>query len=173
MKRLILIIFLTISCIGAKAQDKIINVEGDTINCKMSDITNDRIEFLKEGEDATNSISKDKVQEIIFESGLVQYFSNRSEIKDEKDWEKVQITSVESDMMGLVKGEELMAGKHSAFTLASNKKQELKAIQKLKKQAAINGYPIVLLINKSKQGVASKIIIGTYSNLKAIGYKYE
>ena len=171
MRKLIAIIILTISFAGVKAQDRIIRQNGDTIICKVSEITHDDIKYINEGE--ASNISKNTVQEIIFKSGITQNFSNRSVIYGEEDWEKVQITSVESDVAGMVKGEEIKATSTTRSSIKNQAKIEKKAMEKLKKKAAENGYHIVLLLNATDQGKVSKFLVGGYAGMTGVGYKYE
>ena len=173
MRKLVIVIIMTISFVGVKAQDKIIKQNGDTITCKVSDITQDDIKYITEGGTITDNIAKSTVQEIIFESGLVQNFRNRSVINGEEDWEKVQITTVESDVAGMVKGEEIKATSTTRSSIKDQAKIEKKAIEKLKKKAAEKGYYIVLLINATDQGKVSKFFIGGYAGATGVGYKYE
>ena len=173
MRKLIAIIILTISFVGVKAQDKIIKQSGDTINCKVYEITHDDIKFKTNGGNQTNNISKSVVQEIVFESGVVQNYSNRTVINGEEDWEKVQITTVESDIAGMVKGEEIKGTSTTRSSISNQEKIEKKAMEKLKKQAAAKGYYIVLLTKASDQSKVSKFFVGGYAGMTGFGYKYE
>ncbi len=56
----------------------------------------------------------------------MQKFSKRIVINGEQDWEKVQITTLESDIKGLVKGEEMMAKASSGWTTTGQGKMQKK-----------------------------------------------
>jgi len=173
MRTLLIVIALTISFSAIKAQDKIVKLNGETIICKVSEITADNIKFKYEGEDFLNNISKNIVQEIIFKSGRTQKFSERVEINGKDDWEKVQLTTLESDVEGLVRGEEMMEKASSGWSLTGQGKMQKKAMDKLKKQAAEKGYHIVLLMTTTGKGGHGGISGGTKSSVTGVGYKYE
>ena len=173
MIKLLALFILTISIVGLKAQDKIVKNNGDTINCKVSEITHDDIKFITDSDNQTDNIAKTEIQEIVFESGVVQNFSNRVVINGEEDWEKVQITTVETDVAGMVKGEEIKATSTTRSSISNQKKIEKRAMEKLKKQAAEKGYYIVLMTKESDQSKASKFLVGGYAGMTGVGYKYE
>ncbi len=173
MRKLLVVIILTISFGAVNAQDKIVKLNGETITCKVSEITDDNIKYKYDGEDLLNNISKNVVQEIIFNSGRVQKFSKRIVINGEQDWKKVQITTLESDIEGLVKGEEMMAKAASGWSTTGQGKMQKKAMDKLKKQAAAKGYHIVFLITTTGKGGHYGISGGTKASVTGVGYKYE
>jgi len=173
MKKLLAVIILTISFNTIIAQDKIVKLNGDIIVCKVSEITDDNIKFKYDGEDLLNNMSKNVVREIIFSSGRVQQFSKRIEINGIEDWEKVQITTLESDINGLVKGEEMMAKAASGWSTTGQGKMQKKAMDKLKKQAAEKGYHMVLLITTTGKGGHYGVSGGTKASVTGVGYKFE
>lgn len=173
MRTLLVVIILTVLSVSLKAQDKIIKLNGSAITCNVTEITDDNIKYKYVGEDLLNNISKNVVKEIKFKSGRTQQFSKRIEINGETDWEKVQITTLESDVEGLVKGKEMMAKASSGWSTTGQGKMQKKAMDKLKKQAAIKGYHIVFLIATTGKGGHYGISGGTKASVTGIGYKYE
>lgn len=173
MRKFLFIIMLTVTIGSLNAQDRIDKLNGDTITCKVSEITDDNIKFKYEGEDLINNISKNIVQEILFNSGRVQEFSKRIVINGEQDWQKVQITTLESDIEGLVRGEEMMAKASSGWSTTGQGKMQKKAMDKMKKQAAAKGYHIVLLITTTSKGGHGGMSGGTKASVTGVGYKYE
>ncbi len=173
MKQILVLLVLVISINNVFGQDKIVKLSGETIICKVKEITDDNIKYSYEGEDLLNNISKNVVKEIIFKSGRIQKFSKRIVINGKEDWEKVQITTLESDIKGLVKGEEMMAKANSGWSFANQGKMQKKAMVKLKKQAASKGYHIVFLITTTSKGGHYGISGGTKASVTGVGYKYE
>ena len=171
MKQILVLLVLTISINTLYGQDKIVKLSGDTIKCKVKEITADNIKYSYEGEDLLNNISKNIVKEIIFNSGRIQKFSERVVIKSEEDWEKVQITNLESDIAGLVKGDEMMAKKNSGWNTTNQGKLQKKAMDKLKRQAAAKGYHIILIITTT--GSPGGYGTGAKASVTGVGYKYE
>ena len=173
MRKILVVIILTISFGIAKAQDKIVKLNGETIICKVSEITDDNIKFKYDGEDFLNNISQNVVQEIRFNSGRLQKFSERIVVNGKDDWEKVQITTLESDIDGLVRGEEMMAKASSGWSTTGQGKTQKKAMKKLKKLAATKGYHMVLLITTTGKGGHYGISGGAKSSVTGVGYKYK
>ncbi|MFC1733593.1 hypothetical protein ACFL6I_25115 [candidate division KSB1 bacterium] len=173
MRKILVVIILTISFNSMNAQDKIVKLSGDTINCNVSEITDNNIKYKYEGEDLINNISKNIVKEIILKSGRIEKFSERVVINGEEDWEKVQITTLESDIEGLVKGEEMMAKASSGWSTTGQGKMQKKAMDKLKQQAAAKGYHMVLLITTTGKGGHYGVSGGTKASVTGVGYKYE
>ncbi|MCG2462296.1 hypothetical protein K8352_16160 [Flavobacteriaceae bacterium F89] len=173
MKQILFLLMLSISISTVYGQDKIIKLSGDTITCKVKEITDDNIKYSYEGEDLINNIHQNVVKEIIFKSGRTQKFSERVIVNSEEDWEKVKITTLESDITGLVKGEDIMAKASSGWSTTNQGKMQMKAMDKLKKQAAAKGYHIVLLITTTGTGGHYGISGGTKASVTGVGYKYE
>ena len=173
MKKITPLLFiLTLYSVTTYGQDKIIKLSGDTILCTVKEITDDNIKYSYEGEDFLNSTSQNVVKEIIFKSGRTQNFSELVVIKGEDDWEKVKITTLESDIEGLVRGEEMMAKASSGWSTTGQGKMQKNAMNKLKKQAAAKGYHIVLLITTTGNGGYGGIS-GTKSSVTGVGYRYN
>lgn len=147
MKKTILVAILTISFSISFAQDKIVQLNLDTIICKVTEITSDNVKYKYKGEDLINNISKNLVKEIVFNSGRIQEFNTKISINGEEDWEKVQVTYLESDIKGLFKIKEIKV-KSKAFMSTDIGKQQEKALIKLKKEAAKNRSHIVLILNE-------------------------
>ena len=148
MKKFLIITVLTICFNLIHAQDKIVKLNGDTISCKVSEITNDNIKYRYEGEDVLNNISQNIVKEIVFSSGRVQKFSEQIIINGVNDWQKVQITKLESDIEGLIRVCEVSA-KASSGAPTNLAKIQKKAMNKLRKEAAKNGCHIILIRTES------------------------
>ncbi|KKN36665.1 hypothetical protein LCGC14_0771320 [marine sediment metagenome] len=173
MRTLLMAIILTISLNVINAQDQILKLNGETVTCKVLEITDGSIKYKHLGEDLLNNISKNLIEEIVFESGRVEKFNKRIVVNGKDDWEKVQITNLESDIQGLIRGEEMMAKAASGWSTTGQGKMQKKAIDKLKKQAAEKGYHVVLLITTTGKGGHFGISGGAKSSVIGVGYKYE
>jgi len=173
MKQILIFLVLSLAMNVSYGQDKIVKLSGDTIDCKVNEITNSNIKFIYQGEELINHISKNVVKVIIFNSGRIQEISERVVINGEEDWEKVKITNLESEIEGLVRGEEMMSKAASGWSTTGEGKMQKKAMDKLKKQAAAKGYHIVFLITTTTKGGHSGISGGTKASVTGVGYKYE
>lgn len=170
---LFLIIILTIQ--QSMAQDKVVKLTGETVSCKVVEITNDAIKYTLDTEDVLRNIPKEKVEQIVFESGNIEKINNRVTVNSEADWRKVQIVNLSSDVEGYQKGEKLNASVNSGWSRSNLKKTEIIAMKNLKKVAAANGYHIVYLTDSSvKSGVVvDKKRRRIKASITGFGYAYK
>lgn len=146
-----LLIFGLLS-IGAFAQDTIVKLNRQQVNAKVMEVTETEIKFKYPTEDLVNSVSKNQVQEIRFASGRTQPISSKVEILTEEDWPKVQVTTLEGDVAGLVKLGEVRAKANGATAFSNAAKVDERATEKLKREAARLGAHIVLIQSKTVRG---------------------
>ncbi len=164
----LLLLFVAISII-AYSQDIIVTHKGETIKCKVTEVADKSIKFKYAGEELVNSLSKNVVRDITFENGRVQHISDKIVINGEDDWEKVQITNLESDVEGLTKYGELDAKKNGGSIYSNVGKLQKKAIDKLKKQAASNGCHIILMLSTTGN---KAYYAGAQASASGVAYKY-
>jgi hypothetical protein len=137
------IIFLTLAMIigyfvngqDLKKTDTILKLSNESIICNVTNVSELEITYSYVGETMTNTISKKQVKEIRFGSGRVQKISEVVKINGEEDWEKVQLTTIQSDVLGLTKKGEVK-GKSMGTAMANMSKVKTRAEEQLKKEAA-------------------------------------
>ena len=150
MKKILTLLFFatlanTVFCQEAIKNDTIFLLNNEEIVCNVTNITELEIMYSYVGESLTNTISKKRVKEIHFGSGRIQKFSELIIINGEKDWEKVQLTTLQTDVDGLVrKGEVKSRAVGSGITQVTNATKE-RAERKLKIEAAKLGAHIIFL----------------------------
>lgn len=152
--------------------DNVIMHNGNILKGTVTEITESGVKFKYENEEVINTLSKNVVAEIVFKSRRTQTISEKVVIKGESDWEKVQITNVESDITGLNKYGELMAKANSGWSTTNVGKMEKEAMEKLKREAASNGCHIVLLLTTTSRNGTYGISGGTKASVTGIAYKY-
>ncbi|WP_367916044.1 hypothetical protein [Leadbetterella sp. DM7] len=175
MKKFIFTLAVTMSGITAFSQDIIRTHKGETIEGKVTEMGDRTIKFKYSGEDMINSLSKNLVSEIKFESGRTQKVSEKIEINGEQDWEKVIITNLESDVAGLTRVGEIMAKAQNNWSYTTNVgKLEKKAMDKLKRDAAKQGcHAILILTTTSKAGNNRETLSGApKASVTGVMYKY-
>ncbi|MGV1021029.1 hypothetical protein ACTS9V_15570 [Empedobacter falsenii] len=170
-KNLLFLISLSISSV-AFCQDVIKTHKDEVIKGKVIEVNDKEVKFQYQGESMTNSLSKNLVSEINFESGRNQKVSEKVIINDEKDWEKVIITNLESDVNGLTRGDEMMAKASSGWSTTGEGKMQKQAMDKLKKEAAKKGYHVVLILTTTSKGGSYGMSGGTKASVTGVGYKY-
>lgn len=173
MNKIILLFLFVANTLFVSAQDKITTHTGEPITCKVTELTDNTIKYKFEGEDIINNISKNLVKEIIFSSGRTQKITNKIIINSESDWEKVQITNLESDINGLKKKGEYMAKASSGWSTTGEGKMQAKAMDKLKKLAAKNGAHIVLILTTTSKGGSFGLSGGAKSSVTGVAYGYN
>lgn len=169
------LIFTSLFFLGSNvllSQDNILTHKGDTIKGKVIEITETTVKFNYVGESLTNTLTKNVVSQIIFENGRVQKISEKIIINSIEDWEKVQITNIESDVVGLTRHGEMMAKASSGWSTTNQGKMEEKAMDKLKQDAAANGCHIILLLTTTGKGGGYGLSGGTKASVTGIAYKY-
>ena len=173
MKNFFFFIFTFLNVILIFGQDKIFTHKNEIINCKILEIDDNNIKFNYQNESLTNTISRNVVNEIQFASGRTQKISDKIIVDGEKDWEKVQITNLESDIKGLTKIGDFTAKSSTGWggmVGPSKSKMLSKAIDKIKKEAAKKGAHIILILDTTSDG--SNTLRGASGSVTGIGYTY-
>ena len=122
-------------------------------------------------------MAEKQVEKIVFSSGRVQQVSEKIVINGKDDWEKVAITSLESDIKGLVrKGE--VKGSKTGSSLSNTAKVQEKAEREMKEEAAEMGAHVIFIKNyQVRDAGGMNAITGFGHNAKAsvsgIAYGYE
>ena len=169
MKKVLLSTLGCLLAVSAYSQDKLYTHKGDTLNVYVKEVNESSIRFTYPNEQSINTLSKNATEKIEYESGRVQQITEKIIINDYKDWEKVVITNLESDVQGLTKGKEMKA-KAKGTTFTSQGRVEARAFDKLKKEAASKGYHTLLILTTT--GKSGSPYSSASSSIRAIGYKY-
>jgi len=167
IKTLTIILFSTY----AAAQDKIFTHHKDSIICKIVEIEDKSIKYKYVGEDLVNSISKNNVSQVKFESGRIQKFTEKIIINGESDWQKVQITNIESDVEGLTQVEKITI-KMSKDWIYNETVKFNNAKDELKKEAAKKSCHLVLLLTTIGKKGHLDIIDRPKWSITGVIYKY-
>lgn len=156
----------------AGAQDVIQKHNGETVKGKVVSVDEYTISFVYEGEEARNTLSKYAVQKVTYKSGRVEEMSEKINVRDEDDWDKVVIIEDKSYIAGLKKVDEIR-GKTAFINFQTGNTGDKKADKKLKMAAAALGCPFILLTaDKTTVGSSSNQLGGTQTIKKGVAYKY-
>lgn len=169
MKKTLLSILGCLMAVSSYSQDRLYTHKGDTLSVYVKEVNENSVKFSYPNEQSVSTLSKNALEKIEFESGRVEQLSTKIIITDKKDWEKVRITNLESEVQGLTRGTELKA-KAKGSTMTSQGKVEARAFDKLKKEAAENGYHTLLILTTT--GKSGSPYSSASSSIRAIGYKY-
>lgn len=151
--------FLSLMSLGimANAQvDKIYKHNGEIVEGKVNRITEFTVEYAYDGEDAVQSLSKYAVNKIFYgKSTRIEDISEKIEINDDDDWNKVIILEDKSLVAGLKKKEDLKA-KTGLINLRTGNGKDERAEKVLKQQAADARCPFILLLSDKTVGQSAK-----------------
>jgi len=162
MKSTILSLSLLLIAVVSFAQDKIFLHNGKVLDVTVVNTDPSITNFRYTGETAAQSISNQAIDNIVYgSSGRVQHLSDKVTINSEDDWEKVVILTNSYQTTGLTQGGEI--SKFGYATMYNHRKAEIKAMDKLKKEAAGMGCQFILITSK----------IGSYTGETRTGVAYK
>ena len=171
MKKIITVLVLTLSALFSFAQtaDKMKKHSGETLDVKVIKVNEETISYKYPGEDAEQTIGKCAVASITYgSSGRKEEITEKIEISDKGDWEKVQIITTISQVVGLKKGEEVKGKTAGLISYNTAGSADKKATKRLKEAAAELGAPFILLTSDKSDGFGVK-----QSMKKGVTYNYK
>ncbi|MBS1664240.1 MAG: hypothetical protein JST68_24560 [Bacteroidetes bacterium] len=130
---------------------------GEKVECKIIKVGETTISYKYPGEDAEQTIGKYAINTITYgTSGRKESISEKITIAGEDDWEKVQILTDKSQVIGLKKGEEVR-GKTSGFISYNTAgSADKKASRRIREAAAKMGAPFILMTSDKSDGFGVK-----------------
>lgn len=154
MKSILVFLGLSFSLQLNSQTDTIFKNDGEVILVNVSEITETAIKFSYPGESFNNSLGKNAVKSIHFKSGRKQDFSadlNISKVKGCQEWNKVQISRIESEVIGLFKIDIIGAKAKGATTWTSLAKLQDRAYNKLKIETAMLGGNVAYILEQNTE----------------------
>jgi len=145
MKHLIVTLPFFLCCLTGKSQDKVINLNGETITCRILEFNGIALTFKSSSLDTVCYMSSGKIYQLLYSNGEIQNVSKRIMIAGKKDWEKVILTSDTADIEGLVKVGDL---KTKTYAMYDEEQARDEGQIKLRKEAAELGAFIVLITDQ-------------------------
>jgi len=139
------------------ANDKMIKHNGEKLDVKVIKVGETTISYKYPGEDAEQTIGKAAVASIVYGgSGRKEEISEKIVVSGEDDWEKVQILTDKSQVLGLKKGEEVRGKTSGMLSYNTAGSADKKATRRIKEAAAKAGAPFVLLTSDKNDGFGVK-----------------
>jgi len=152
-------LFLLLGVIGTFAfgqVDKIYKHNGEIIEGKVKRVSEFTVEYHYDGEEAIQSLSRYAVNKIFYgKSTRIEDISDKIEINDDDDWNRVIILEDKSLVAGLKKKDDLKAKTGWVNFRSGNGKDE-RAEKVLKMQAAEERCPFILLLSDKNVGKSAK-----------------
>jgi hypothetical protein len=160
------------------AQSDTVVINNQKVACTVKEITPDAVKYTFPGEDLINTVYKNTVQKIIFKSGRVQTFAEATSYKSVNgvmDFDKVTITSVESEVKGLYKIGDVSSKAKGTTVYSNQERVKDRAYRKMKIQAAMFGANVVYLTNQRTEGnkYGSSYTSGSTAETNLTGIAYS
>ncbi len=175
MKALFVILSLCIASFSFAQADKLYLHSGKTVDANVVRVADYAIIYKYVNEDAEQTISKYCVEKIVYgKSGRTEDVTKKIVVNSKDDWQNVVILEDKAAATGLTKVGDIR-GKTSLINYRTAAGNDKKAEEKLKKEAAEQGSPFVLLTSDKDAGLQSGFsrgLGGTQSTKKGIAYKY-
>lgn len=158
MKKTLLTAFASLLAFFVFAQkaDQMKKHNGETLNVKIIKVGESTISFKYPGEDAEQVIGKYAVSNITYSSGRKEEVSPKIVVGSVEDWEKVQILTDKSQVLGLKQGDEVRGKTSGMLSYNTAGSADKKATRKIKTAAAEQGAPFVLLTSDKNDGYGVK-----------------
>lgn len=158
MKSLILTLMAGIFSLAVIAQnDVILKHTGDKVDVKVLKVGETTITYKYPGEDAEQVIGKFAVASITYgSSGRKEVISEKIVIASKDDWEKVEILTDKTQVLGLKEGETVRGKTSGMLSYNTAGSADKKATKKIKEAAAELGAPFILLVSDKNDGFGVK-----------------
>ena len=153
-KLLSIAITMCMAVISFAQLDTIHKMDGEMIPADVKEITETSIKFSYPNESLTNTLGKSSVYKIVFRSGREQVFAselNVAEVNGALDWEKVQISNIESEVTGLFKLANVGSKAVGVTVYASLAKLQERAYDKTKIATAMLGGNLAYIIQQNTE----------------------
>ncbi|HTN38579.1 MAG TPA: hypothetical protein VL053_15970 [Arachidicoccus sp.] len=161
-------IFISVVCFS---QDKMLLHNGQTIDGKVTKVSEFIINYTFVNETAEQTISKYAVDKITYgSSGRVEHVSDKIDISGEEGWQNVVILEDKSQITGLKKVDNIK-GKSAFFNMRSANGTDTKATMDLKKKAQKIGCEFVF-ITADKDSRFGTGLGSNQTTKRAIALKY-
>ena len=153
---LIFVSYASFAQTSGSGADKLYKHSGEALDVKIIKVSEFTIVYKYPGEDAEQTIGKLAVNKIVYSSGRSEEISDKITVDGKDDWEKVQIITDPSQVLGLKKGEEVRGKTSGMFTMNSAGTADKKATKKIREAAAEAGAPFILLTSDKSDGFGVK-----------------
>jgi len=146
MKSFFLLLLISMFTFSAFSQDKMTKHSGEILDVKIIKVGESTITFKYTGEEAEQTIGKLAVESIVYGgSGRKEEISEKVVVMGKPDWEKVQIITDPSMVVGLKKGSEVKGKTSGVYSFHTAGSAERTATKRIKEEAAEVKAPFILI----------------------------
>jgi hypothetical protein len=148
---------ITVFTFAQNTNDKLQKHSGETLEVKIVKVGETTITYKYPGEDAEQLIGKFAVAQIIYGgSGRKEDISEKIVVTGKEDWEKVEILTDKTQVVGLKKGLEVKGKTAGLISYNTAGSADKKATRRIKEAAAELEAPFVLLTLDKSDGFGVK-----------------
>ena len=154
MKKMIFTLIAGILSLMTFAQnDLMLKHSGEKIDVKVLKVGETTISYKYPGEDAEQTIGKFAVASITYgTSKRVEVISEKIIVTGKDDWEKVQILTDKTQVLGMKQSVEVRGKTSGMLSYNTAGSADKKATRKIKEAAAENGSPFILMTSDKNDG---------------------
>ena len=150
-----MLIVLIYSSFGQETLDTLFFVDGKIEPVQLTGFTETSVQYNFYGEGIPISTPKSRLKKVITRSGRVVIFETTSKKKTvytADDWEKVEVTGIESEVEGLIRFANVSGKAEGGTEFSSLEKMQNRAMTKMRMQAAFLGCDVVFMLHQSNEG---------------------
>ena len=157
MKKYLLVAILTISTLwsfGQEALDTLFFVDGKIEAVQLTGLSESSVQYNSYGQGIPINTPKSKIAKVITRSGRIIFFENTAKKKtvfSAEDWEKVEITGIESEVDGLIRFANVSGKAKGVTEFSSLEKMQNRAMTKMRMQSAFLGCDVVFMLHQSNE----------------------
>lgn len=148
--------FLSMTAMAQEPRDVLFFTDGTIDSVQIIAIESEVVQYAYPGENIPISTPKARLQKVVTRSGREVMFENTSIQKSVftiLDWEKVDVTGVDQEVLGLKRIDNVSAKAKGWTTYTSLEKMQSRAMAKMKMQAAFMGCDLVYLLSQRNEDV--------------------
>jgi len=158
--------------------DTIYFVDGKKEAVQVTGLTESAVTYNYSGEGIPITTPKTRLEKVITSKGRVIVFENTSKKKtvfSAEDWDKVEITNVESEVEGLIRIANVSGKAKGGSTFSSLEKLQNRAMTKMRMQAAFLGCDLVFMLNQTNSDAkfGNKFSMGQTASSTLTGTAYS
>lgn len=167
LRPLLLCVAICATLVSFGQSDKMYKHSGEKLDVKIIKVGEFTINYTYPNETAEQTIGKLAVAKLEYASGRKEEITEKIEITDKADWEKVMILEDVSASVGLKKQGEIRGKTAGLVSYRTSGNADRKAMERLKKEAAELGAPFVLLTSEKDSRFTTQQI------KKGFAYSYK
>lgn len=168
--------FLSLPCFAQEALDTLFFNDGRVEAVQISGLTDKVVQYNYYGEGILISTPKTELFKVKTRAGRVVLMENtavKKTVHTCEDWDKVVITSVENEVLNMVRNGNV-SGKAKGVTVYTQAgKMQDRAMNKMKMEAAFRGCDVIFMLSQQVEGASSGYFTSKTAEANMTGTAYS